>query len=69
MHCNARGFADGKIRLPYKVFLGYEKGADGRPAIVEEEAAVVREIYRLFLEGKSFSWIARLLVKRGVPSP
>ena len=34
-------FADGKVSMPYKRFLGYEKGEDGTPAINEEEAAVV----------------------------
>lgn len=29
-----KSFADGKIHLAYKHFLGYEKGEDGRPAIV-----------------------------------
>lgn len=37
-------FADGKVNLPYKQFLGYEKGPDGRPQIVEREAVVVRLI-------------------------
>lgn len=46
-------FADGKVSLPYKQFLGYEKGEDGLPKIVEKEAKVVRLIYKLFLEGKT----------------
>lgn len=29
-------FADGKVSLPYKHFLGYEKGEDGIPKIVPE---------------------------------
>ncbi|WP_459482357.1 hypothetical protein [Clostridium saccharoperbutylacetonicum] len=29
-------FADGKVSLPYKQFLGYEKGEDGLPKIVEK---------------------------------
>jgi site-specific DNA recombinase len=45
-------FADGKVSLPYKQFLGYEKGEDGIPKIVESEAKVVRLIYKLFLEGR-----------------
>ena len=40
---------DGKVSLPYKRFLGYEKGADGFPAIAEEEAEIIHLIYRLFL--------------------
>ena len=32
---------DGKVTLPYKRFLGYEKGEDGLPKIVESEAVTV----------------------------
>ncbi|NMA13670.1 MAG: recombinase family protein, partial [Clostridia bacterium] len=38
--------ADGKVSLPYAHFLGYEKGEDGLPKIVEKEAETVRLIYR-----------------------
>ncbi len=38
-------FADGKVSLPYKQFLGYRKGANGLPEIVPEEAEIVRIIY------------------------
>jgi len=61
--------ADGKITLPYKQFLGYEKGEDGLPRIVEKEAAIVRRIFRQYLEGKTFSTIARLLEKDSIPAP
>jgi len=62
-------FADGKVSLPYGQFLGYEKGEDGLPKIVEKEAAVVRLIYKLFLEGKTPSGIAKQLTEKGVPTP
>jgi DNA invertase Pin-like site-specific DNA recombinase len=62
-------FADGKVSMPYKRFLGYEKGEDGLPKIVETEAEVVRMIYRLFIEGKTPSSIARYLADIGIPSP
>jgi DNA invertase Pin-like site-specific DNA recombinase len=62
-------FADGKVSLPYGQFLGYEKGEDGLPRIVEEEAETVREIYRLFLEGKTPYGIARNLTKDGIRTP
>lgn len=62
-------FADGKVSLPYKQFLGYEKGEDGLPKIVESEAKVVRMIYKLFLEGKATSWIAKFLSESKIPSP
>lgn len=61
--------ADGKITLPYKQFLGYEKGEDGFPRIVKKEAAIVRRIFRQYLQGKTFSTIARLLEKDNIPAP
>ena len=60
---------DGKINLPYKQFLGYQRGPDGQPEIVEDEAEIVRLIYRLFLYGKSPSAIASMLTGEGVPTP
>lgn len=62
-------FADGKVRLPYKRFLGYEKGEDGLPKIVPEQAKVVASIYTMFLDGKMPSTIANILTKQNVPSP
>ena len=61
--------ADGKVSLPYGQFLGYEKGEDGLPKVVEAEAEIVRLIYRLFIEGKTTSFIATHLMRLGVPSP
>ncbi|WP_392486152.1 recombinase family protein [Haloimpatiens sp. FM7315] len=61
--------ADGKVSLPYKHFLGYEKGEDGLPKIVEKEAKVVRKIYKFFLEGKNPSAIARQLSENKIPTP
>ena len=46
-------FADGKVNLPYKQFLGYRKGADGFPEVVPEEAIVVHRIYTRFMEGST----------------
>lgn len=62
-------FANGKVSLPYKQFLGYEKGEDGFPKIVEKEAKIVRLIYKMFLEGKTTSGIARHLTKLKIPTP
>ncbi len=62
-------FADGKVSLPYKRFLGYRKGSDSLPEIVPEEAVVVRLIYRLFLYGKSPSAIASYLTDEGILTP
>lgn len=62
-------FADGKVNLPYKQFLGYEKGEDGLPKIVESEAKTVRLIYKLFLEGTAATTIAKYLTENNIPSP
>ncbi len=62
-------FADGKVSMPYKQFLGYEKGKDGIPVVNEEEAAIVRLIYKLFLEGKTPAGICRFLDAQGIPTP
>jgi DNA invertase Pin-like site-specific DNA recombinase len=61
--------ASGRVYLPYKQFLGYERGPDGLPQIVESEAKTVRFIYKLFLEGKTPSGIARHLEQRQILSP
>jgi site-specific DNA recombinase len=60
---------EGKVYLPYKQFLGYEKGPDGQPRIVEDQAETVRLIYKLFLDGLMPSGIAKKLTERGIPSP
>ncbi len=62
-------FADGKVSLPYKRFLGYEKGEADIPKIVESEAKIIRMIYRMFMEGKTSSAIARYLAAEGILSP
>ena len=60
---------DGKVSLPYKQFLGYEKGENGQPQIMESEAEIVKLIFRLFMEGGTFSAIARYLGEHDIPSP
>ena len=62
-------FADGKVMMPYKRFMGYEKGPDGQPRIVEAEAKIIREIYDLFISGRTPKMIAKEFTQRGVPTP
>jgi site-specific DNA recombinase len=62
-------FADGKVTMPYRHFLGYRKGADGLPEIVPEEATLVQRIYRLFMQGKTPHAIGKILTAEGVPTP
>ena len=61
-------FQEGKPRFPY-ASLGYRKGADGNPEIVEEEAEIVRFIFSEFLLGRSISSIAKSLTDKGIPTP
>ena len=46
--------------------LGYKKGEDGRFAVDEEKAALVREIYRRTKDGEKFQDIASDLNARGI---
>ena len=62
-------FADGKVSMPYKRFMGYRRGEDGIPEIVEAEAQIVRGIFRRFLEGATGTMIAKELNEADVPCP
>lgn len=64
-----RSFEEGRVSLPYARFLGYEKGADGKPKIVESEAKVVRLIFDLYLQGKTINAICRYLTEKGILTP
>jgi len=62
-------FAAGKVSMPYKNFLGYDRGEDGTPVVNEEQAEVVRRIYAMFIDGMTISAIAKTLTREGVPTP
>ena len=62
-------FADGKVCMPYKRFMGYRRGEKGIPEIVEAEAKIVRGIFRRFLEGATSTMIAKELNGAGIPCP
>jgi len=62
-------FADGKVSVPYRYFLGYDKGPDGNLVVNREQARTVKLIYRLFLDGHTFHSIARELTARGLETP
>lgn len=55
--------------MPYKRFMGYRRGEDGIPEIVEAEAKIVRGIFRRFLEGATSTMIAKELNEAGIPCP
>ena len=62
-------FADGKVSVGYKHFLGYEKGPNGELVVNQEEAKVVRFIYQLFLDGKTPAGICKELERHNILTP
>lgn len=47
----------GKVPFQYKRILGYEKGEDGKPMIVNAQADIVRRIFASYLAGYSIARI------------
>ena len=64
-----RNMEAGKVSVAWSHFLGYEKGPDGTPQIVEEQAKIVHRIYNDFLSGKSPAEIAKDLTAEGIKTP
>ncbi len=62
-----KSFREGHVPYRLQRTLGYRLNENGRPVIIEEEAAVVREIFRLFVEGHSPPMIAQYLTQNAVP--
>ena len=62
-------FADGKVTVPFKRFLGYDMGPDRNLMVNPEQAKLVKRIYGMFLQGQSPFQIATALTKEGIPSP
>jgi len=62
-------FSDGKVCVPYSRFLGYDKGENDTLKINENEAVIVRLIYKMFLEGGTPHLIAKHLTAEGIPTP
>ena len=61
-----QSFKNGNVPMRYGSLLGYQKGADGKPEIVPEEAETVKLIYRSYLDGMSLAQIQSELTERGV---
>lgn len=59
-------FKQGIPHINAGVLLGYDKNSEGRLVINEEQAAVVRRIYGMFIEGFSLRSIASTLNREGV---
>ena len=57
---------EGKAVIQYKRLYAYEKGPDGKPKIIPEQAEVVRQIYDSYLAGHSLDMIRKDLENRGI---
>ncbi|MFA6982852.1 MAG: recombinase family protein [Sedimentibacter sp.] len=62
-------FADGKVTVPFGHFLGYKRGEDGNLVIDEEQAVIVKRIYREYLSGSTAVAIAKGLTNDGIETP
>ena len=62
-------FADGKVTVPFRRFLGYDRGEDGNLVLNEAEAVIIKRIYGMFLQGMTPYGIAKELTKDGIPTP
>jgi len=60
-----QSFKNGNVPMQYARLLGYRKGKNGVPEIVPDEAEIVREIYRCYLDGMSMNLIADRLNAKG----
>lgn len=59
-------YQEGKVQVNHNRFLGYTKGEDGKLVIVPEEAAIIKRIYREYLEGASLQDICNGLMEDGI---
>ena len=57
---------EGKASIHFNTFYGYERGEDGKPQIIEEQAEVVRGIFDRFLSGQSLRLIKEWLEGEGI---
>ena len=64
-----RRMEQGKTHVAFSRFLGYEKGENDKWIINEKESAIVREIYDLFLSGRTIRSIAQYLTDKGIKTP
>jgi len=65
-------YNDGYATLAYKNFLGYDKHpTDAKKGLIinDEQAEIVRMIYKLFMRGKTTTYIAKFLEDNGYKTP
>ena len=65
----AKRSAEGKYSMAYSTFLGYDKGPDGTLVINQEEAKIIRRIFKMFFQGMTYTKIANTFTEEDVPKP
>ena len=61
-------YQNGQVQVNHNWFLGYTKDENGHLIIDEEQAVIVRRIFREYLQGASLQNIARGLMADGIPT-
>lgn len=61
-----QSFKNGNVPIQYGKLLGYKKGKNNLPEIVPEEAEIVKEIFRKYLDGMSLRQITDSLNSREI---
>jgi DNA invertase Pin-like site-specific DNA recombinase len=59
---------EGKTSIAYSRLYAYEKGEDGKPKIIPEQAEIVHQIYEQYLTGASLRNIKDSLEAEKVPN-
>ncbi|HCA29758.1 MAG TPA: recombinase family protein, partial [Ruminococcaceae bacterium] len=59
----------GNVAFSYASFLGYRRGADGKPEIIPEEAEIIKRIYNSYIAGESLNDIAKALTADEILTP
>ena len=59
-------YEEGTYRIPYGNLMGYTRAEDGGVKIIEEEAEIVRLIFRMFLAGDTYTDIKNYLESHGI---
>lgn len=64
-----KGFRDGTSKVALRKCYGYDVGADGELVVNSDEAAIIRWIFKSYLNGDSLGKMVAGLEARGISSP
>lgn len=63
-----QAMSEGKVTFQYKHLFAYERGEDGEPRVIPEQAEVVRRMFDSFLMGNSIRMIKAELEQDKIPA-